>query len=85
VFSVVGWPLSKHEYTGILNKENGGCFEGKRPVGKPRGRRENTVLRNVVDMEQEGDSKEERNLEGINWRGRGPKMFRSTIRGEGEG
>jgi len=45
--------------------------------------RENTVWRNAVDMKQEGGSKEERNLEGINLRGRGPKMFRSTI-GEGE-
>jgi hypothetical protein len=53
-------------------------------VGRPRGRSEYTVWRNAVDMELEVGSKEEKRLEGINWRGRGPKVCRSTI-GEGEG
>jgi len=83
MFSIVGWSLSKHGYSHTPKKEHGECFEGKRPVGRPRGRKENIVWRNAVDIEQEGGSKEERNLERINWRGRGPKMFRSII-GEGE-
>jgi hypothetical protein len=73
--------LSNHGYSRIPKKEIGGCFEGKRPVGRPRGRRENTVWRNAVDKELKGDSRKEK-LEGINWIGRGPKVYRSTV-GEG--
>jgi hypothetical protein len=53
-------------------------------VGRLRGRRQDNIWRNDLDMELEGDNKEERMLEEINWRGRGPKMCRSTT-AEGEG
>jgi len=83
MFAIVGLSLSNHGYSRIPKKEIGGCFEGKRPVGRLGGRRESTVWRNAVDMEQEGGSKEEKRVEGINWRGRGPKVCRSTIGGGG--
>jgi hypothetical protein len=63
VFYIVGWSLGNHGYSRIHKKETGGCFEGKRPLGRPRERRENIIWRNVVDMEQEDGSKEEKKLE----------------------
>lgn len=52
----------------------GTFFEKRRPVGRPRGRKENAVWRNAPDTKLEGGSKEQRMLEEVNWRGHCPKI-----------